>query len=47
MRLPGDPTVYRFVLVGIVNTLFGTAIPETDSQIHGQRTPVLPADLKK
>ena len=26
MRLPGDPTVYRFILVGIVNTLFGTAI---------------------
>lgn len=26
MRIPGDPTVYRFVLVGIVNTLFGTAI---------------------
>ena len=26
MRLPGNPTVYRFILVGIVNTLFGTAI---------------------
>lgn len=26
MRLPGDSTVYRFILVGIVNTLFGTAI---------------------
>ena len=26
MRLPGDPTVYRFILVGIINTLFGTAI---------------------
>lgn len=26
MRLPGDPTVYRFILVGFVNTLFGTAI---------------------
>lgn len=26
MRLPGDPTAYRFILVGIVNTLFGTAI---------------------
>ncbi len=26
MHLPGDPTVYRFILVGIVNTLFGTAI---------------------
>ena len=26
MRLPGDPTVYRFILVGIVNTLFGPAI---------------------
>lgn len=26
MKIPGDPTVYRFILVGIVNTLFGTAI---------------------
>ena len=26
MRPPGDPTAYRFILVGIVNTLFGTAI---------------------
>lgn len=26
MHLPGDPSFYRFLLVGIVNTLFGTAI---------------------
>lgn len=26
MHFPGDPTVYRFILVGVVNTLFGTAI---------------------
>ena len=26
MKLPRDSTVYRFILVGIVNTLFGTAI---------------------
>lgn len=24
--MPGDPTIYRFIIVGIVNTLFGTAI---------------------
>lgn len=26
MHIPGDPTVFRFILVGIINTLFGTAI---------------------
>lgn len=26
MRLPGDSTIYRFILVGIANTLFGTTI---------------------
>lgn len=26
IKLPGDPTIYRFIIVGIVNTLFGTAI---------------------
>ena len=26
MHLPGDPSFYRFLLVGIINTLFGTAI---------------------
>lgn len=25
-KLPGDSTLYRFILVGIANTLFGTAI---------------------